>query len=79
MGHCERSHERAAIKRVGLPRIVDCFARAARSQGRGEIAPLLCVDWHSETALQIRKLIHTGQAKSAGQILVFVPPSMGAC
>ena len=44
VGHCERSHERAAIERVGLPRIVDCFARAARSQGRGAIVPLLCME-----------------------------------
>ncbi|MDE7318025.1 MAG: hypothetical protein K2N12_09930 [Helicobacter sp.] len=42
--HCERSSERVAIERVGLPRIVDCFARAARSQGRGAIVPLLCME-----------------------------------
>lgn len=44
---------------------------------RGAIAPLLCVDWHSKTALQIRKLIHTGRAESAGQIHIFVPSLWG--
>ena len=68
---------RRGNRTLRVTQVVDCHARAACSQGRGAIAPLLCVDWHSKTALQIRKLIHAGRAESAGQIHIFAPPLWG--